>query len=145
MHYELTLEEHPAPADVEALGRGLAQFNRRQAGDDRYRPLAIFLRDAEGAIVGGIYGSTYWTWFSIDLLWIEEGMRGQGYGHRLLEAAEREAVRRGCVNANLDTLSFQAPAFYAKHGYTVFGELHDFPAGHSRIYMVKRLRTEDDA
>ena len=139
MSYKMTLEEHPLPEEIARVGDGLAAFNRRMAGDEGYRPLAIFLRDTEGAVVGGLSGSTYWTWFSIDLLWIEEGLRGQGHGHRLLEEAEREAVRRGCLHANLDTLSFQAPGFYQRHGYTIFGELPDFPIGHSRIFMVKRL------
>ena len=139
MSYVMTLEERPLQEEIAKVGGGLAAFNRRMASDDGYRPLAIFLRDAEGAVVGGLSGSTYWTWFSIDLLWIEDRLRGQGHGHRLLEEAEREAVRRGCLNANLDTLSFQAPAFYERHGYTIFGELTDFPIGHSRLYMVKRL------
>jgi hypothetical protein len=39
----------------------------------------------------------------------------------------------------LDTFSFQAPGFYLKHGYEVFGELPGFPAGHTRFYLKKAL------
>jgi GNAT superfamily N-acetyltransferase len=137
--YTLVHDERPDQADVDVLGRGLAGFNHQMAGESGYRPLAIFLRDEQGKMVGGIYGSTFWSWFTIDLLWIEEDVRGQGYGDRLLAAAEEEAVRRGCKRACLDTLSFQAPEFYKKRGYAVFGEIDDFPPGHSRIYMVKQL------
>jgi hypothetical protein len=47
--------------------------------------------------------------------------------------------RRGAKHAHLDTFSFQAPGFYHKHGYRVFGELPDFPPGHRRYYLTKDL------
>jgi hypothetical protein len=50
-----------------------------------------------------------------------------------------EARWRGARNAYLDTFSFQAPDFYQRHGYRVFGELVDFPPGHTRYYMTKQL------
>lgn len=50
-----------------------------------------------------------------------------------------EAVRRGCSRAHLDTLAFQAPAFYEKRGYRVSGALPDFVAGHTRSFVWKRL------
>ena len=53
--------------------------------------------------------------------------------------AEAEAIRRGCKNAHLDTLSFQALDFYKKYGYTVFGQLDGLPPGHSRYYLRKTL------
>jgi hypothetical protein len=43
------------------------------------------------------------------------------------------------MHAYLDTFSFQAPDFYKKLGYEVFGELQDFPHGHQRYFMKKRL------
>jgi GNAT superfamily N-acetyltransferase len=72
-------------------------------------------------------------------MWIKEELRGCGYGHKLLLAAEQEARQRGARNAYLDTFSFQAPDFYKKHGYQVFGVLKDFPDGHQRIYLTKQL------
>lgn len=138
----LCFEENPRQSDVEFLSDALSAFNVRAVGVDDHQPLAIFLRDAAAAVVGGITGATYWGWFEVGLLWVREDLRGQGFGHRLLEAAEAEAIRRGCRYAVLDTFSFQAPAFYEARGYTVFGTLPDFPRGHSLFYMVKYL---DDA
>ena len=57
-----------------------------------------------------------------------------------MAAAEQEAVRRGCSNAFLDTLDFQAPSFYAKRGYEIFGKLANLPPGHTRYYLTKRLQ-----
>ncbi len=66
-------------------------------------------------------------------------MRGQSYGQRLLALAEEEARKRGAEYAYLDTLSFQAPEFYKKQGYEIFGTLEDFPKGHQRYFMTKAL------
>ena len=56
-----------------------------------------------------------------------------------MEVAEAEARQRGAQNAYLDTFSFQAPDFYKKLGYQVFGELPDFPTGHQRYFLKKEL------
>ena len=68
-----------------------------------------------------------------------EFTRGLGYGHQLLAMAEDEGRRHGARHAHLDTFSFQAPGFYQKYGYKVFGELHDFPSGYQRYYLTKDL------
>jgi ribosomal protein S18 acetylase RimI-like enzyme len=73
------------------------------------------------------------------LMWMKEVLRGRGYGHRLLTLVEDEARKRGATKAFLDTFSFQAPGFYEKHGYHVFGELKDFPKGHQRYFFTKEL------
>ena len=52
--------------------------------------------------------------------------------------AEMRALERGCHSAWVDTFSFQAPGFYPRLGYEVFGEL-DYPPGHKRIFLQKRL------
>jgi hypothetical protein len=39
----------------------------------------------------------------------------------------------------LDTFSFQARPFYEKLGYEVFGQLEDYPRGHSRYFLQKRF------
>ncbi|MCU0522797.1 MAG: GNAT family N-acetyltransferase [Anaerolineae bacterium] len=123
----------------EVVGGGINTYNDQQAGDSHGKSLCFVLRDPDGAIVGGLVGETHWNWFYISLLIIPEDLRGQGYGHALLTAAEDEARQRGAKHAYLDTFSFQAPEFYRRHGYEVFGELPDFPVGQTRYYMRKDL------
>ena len=72
-------------------------------------------------------------------MWVKEELRGQGYGHQLLAMAEIEARQRGATEAYLDTFSFQAPEFYKKNGYQIFGVLENFPPGHQRFYLTKAL------
>jgi GNAT superfamily N-acetyltransferase len=119
----------------------LYAYNWAQTGgEDGYLPLNIIVRDEAQAILGGLLGATYWGWLVIDILWIAEALRGQGYGTQMLQMAEAEALLRGCHGAHLDTMSFQALPFYLKHGYSVFGEIEDLPRGHTRHFLKKKLQ-----
>ena len=131
--------EKPEEAAWEIIGRGLDEHNRHQAGDMNFQRLCFSLSTPEGDIVGGVLGEMFWDWLHIDLMWIKEEFRGHGYGHQLLMAIEEEAKKRGARNIFLDTFSFQAPGFYEKQGYKVFGQLPDFPRGHTRFFLTKEL------
>ncbi len=140
-HYRMTLTDQPDPADVKFVEDGLATFNLQFAPPYGTQKLVILLRDADDKLAGGLVGLTWWGWLRIDILWLDEVVRGQEWGTRLVEAAEAEAVRRGCHHAFVDTMSFQALPFYLKLGYTVFGELCDLPAGsgHKMHFLQKEL------
>jgi GNAT superfamily N-acetyltransferase len=125
-------------ADRGAILRGLRAYNASQAGDPAWTPLTIVAREGR-RIVGGLKGHTHWDWLFVALLWIDESQRGSGLGTRLLRLAEKEAKRRGCRRAWLDTFSFQAPAFYRKMGYREFARLPDYPRGHTRHFFTRKL------
>ena len=121
------------------IGGGISTFNQQQAGPDNAKNLCFVVKAPDGEVMGGVIGTTYWNWLSVELMWLKEELRGLGYGRKLLQLAEEEGRRRGATHAHLDTFTFQAPGFYEKHGYQVFGELKDFPPGHTRYYLVKEL------
>ena len=75
---------------------GLEGYNRVYASDATWLPLTLLLRDADGGLLGGLQGGTYWGWLYVEIFWLAEKVRRQGYGSRMLEAAEREAIIRGC-------------------------------------------------
>jgi GNAT superfamily N-acetyltransferase len=134
----IAVEPEPAADTRERVLLGLRAFNRRNAAPPDFAPLTLSAR-VGGALVGGLVGETGWRWLHVDLLWVDEPHRGRGIGRRLLGAAEREAARRGCLHAYLDTFDFQARPFYERLGYTVFGEQGDYPPGHTRWYLRKPL------
>lgn len=137
--YPIVYVDKPDDAIWTAIGGGINTFNEQQAGDDHAQRVCAILYGLDGRVAGGVIAEIYWDWLYINLMWIEEPLRKLGYGARLLAMAEDEARRRGATRAYLDTFSFQAPGFYQKQGYHVFGELPDFPAGHSRFFMTKSL------
>jgi ribosomal protein S18 acetylase RimI-like enzyme len=127
---------------VQFLNERLRAYNLLHAADDNHRILTVLLRDPGGEIVAGLLGGTFWGWLHIDVLWVRDDLRGGGHGQALLEMAEEEAIRRGCHHAHVETHSFQALPFYQKHGYTIFGQLPDFPQGHTKYYLMKALKPD---
>ncbi|HXP77319.1 MAG TPA: GNAT family N-acetyltransferase [Stellaceae bacterium] len=133
---QITIDEAPAREDRKVIERAIDDFNARTVpySQDRF---AILMRDADGALAGGLDGILYWEWLFVDNLWVHDALKGQGYGRDLLARAERRALERGCHSAWLDT--FQALGFYEKCGYGVFGTLEDYPRGQTRYFLRKRL------
>ena len=43
------------------------------------------------------------------------------------------------TRCTLDTHSFQARPFYEGRGYEVFGTLDDYPKGHKKFFLRKKL------
>jgi ribosomal protein S18 acetylase RimI-like enzyme len=107
--------------------------------DTDIRSLCVFARNDDDTIIGGLTGRTYWGYLDIAFLWVDERHRGRGIATHLMNAAETEAVSRGCAQAFLDTLSFQALGFYQKLGYTEFGRLSGFSGKHDRYWLRKSL------
>jgi GNAT superfamily N-acetyltransferase len=141
MDPDLTVEDNPSEADLAYVENQIHAYNIAATGYDDYRPLAIFVRDDRDEIVAGLTGFTWGGALKIEYLWVEETLRDLGYGARLVRAAEREAVARGCRQAVLDTHSFQAPGFYPRLGYTQCGLAEDWPVGHQQHYFHKALQS----
>ncbi len=133
------MNHNPSDNEIEAVREALAKFNDEHVGKDGHTPLCLVEYDADRNMIGGLIGGTYWGWMYVDILWVHEDHRKKGIGTRLLSEAEKEAIRRGCHHVHLDTMSWQAPAFYQKHGYEVVGILPDIPKGNQKYLLQKAL------
>ena len=132
----------PTENEIKYIREALNQFNNETVGEDGHTPLNIVEYDEHGNTIGGILGGTYWGWMYVDILWVHENHRKQGIGSKLLSMAEDEAIRRGCHHVHLDTMSWQAPEFYKKHGYEVIGVLPDIPSGNQKYLLKKDLNSQ---
>ena len=75
---EIALTDEPDKDDVLLLEERLYEYNVGRTGIADGRVLALFARDGDGAILGGLYG---WTWgktCEIRSLWVTEPWRGHG-------------------------------------------------------------------
>jgi GNAT superfamily N-acetyltransferase len=125
---------------VKELTRNLVEYNRSVGPPEKWEELVISVEGDDAAALGGLTGYTHWQWLFVQHLWVNATTRQKGIGAQLLAKAEQTAKGRGCIGSWLDTFSFQARDFYLRQGYEEFGSLVDFPPGHSRHYMWKRLR-----
>ena len=121
------------------MSRGLLAFNEARLGPAREVKVSLFARASDGRVVGGLLGHHRWTWLYVHRLWVEAPWRGRGIGGQLLARAEALGIAAGCRHAALETFSFQAPSFYERRGYVVYGTLTDFPPGHAQLFLRKPL------
>ena len=147
----LTMTEVPAARiaiETDAAGEvraavesGLYSYNSQFAGPMENRLLTIGARDADRTIVGGLVANLQpgWKWMTVHRLWIDEAYRGAGIGRHLIQAAEEEARKSGCLHVAVDTMEFQARGFYEKLGYSVYAVQEDYPAGHRKFLLRKTL------
>ena len=129
-----------SPAIEQAIGGGLNAFNDEVTGYSDRRPLAVLVQDPEtGEVLGGATGRSSLGLLFLELFYLPERLRGCGIGTEVLQKFEDAGRSRGCRAAVLYTISFQAPAFYERHGWRRFGEVACEPPGTSRIFLTKEL------
>ena len=129
----------PSPGTFETIFHALEASSLDLIGPMRPRLLVIPILDDAGAVAGGFWGCTLFEWLHVQLLFIPEPSRGRGVGSALMRSAETEARKRGCIGSHVTSFSFQATPFYEKLGYTWFGQLDDYPPGHSLVHLRKRF------
>ncbi len=137
--YKVIVDLAPSQADNDVVMEGLITANEKIIGE-RDKEFSVFLKNDAGKIFGGIQASFDTVSVYIDVLWVEETLRKQGYGKKLLVAAEQEAIKNGCIFSTVDTWDFQAEEFYLKNGYKRIGEIKNCWFNHSRIFLRKNLR-----
>jgi GNAT superfamily N-acetyltransferase len=140
--FTIMIDSAPDPEDVSILTEGLNGHAIAQAGTTPPEPLGIFLHDEADQIVGGLHGRVWDGVLEINLIWVHEDFRGEGYGRKLMEVAEAEGIARGCELAVLRTFDYQAPEFYTRLGYEEYAVVEGWPRGH-RKHSFRKVLTPD--
>lgn len=125
------------------VNNGIIEYNSSKVPytqEPSFLQINRIIKGLDGAIIAGVNSLLYcWNCLYIDVLWVKEEFRKDGYGSALLNEVEKIAREKGCKLIHLDTFDFQAKDFYLKHGYEVFGVLDDCPSEHKRYYMKKNI------
>jgi GNAT superfamily N-acetyltransferase len=125
------------------INEGIVQYNLSKVPftqEPSFIAINRVVKGVSGEILAGINSLLYcWNCLYIDVLWVKEKYRKEGYGSVLLSEVEKIAKEKGCKLIHLDTFDFQAKDFYLRHGYEIFGVLDDCPIEHKRYYMKKRI------
>ena len=125
--------------DKKTMVDGMLAYHASKGHPRKTETYSVALKDSQGRLLGCVIVSFLWNGMHIDSLWVDESLRGNNYGTKLLEMAEKEGVKRGCTIAYTDTFTWQAPEFYKKLGYKEYGRLEDFPVGNTLTYFFKNL------
>ena len=116
---EYNWSQVPSVHDFEGIGRKIQ--------DDNGEPIAA-----------GFAGVNFWNIAFVEMLWVDEPRRNQGIGSRLLSDIEREAKKIGAGIVMIDARDWNVE-FFKKLGYTVYCTLEDYPSGHSKYKLQKRI------
>lgn len=131
----------PGADDMAIVEKGQREFERSQSSTAANDPedvlVGAFARTKDNTIVGGIKANLFWKGLEIEALWIAEEQRGQGAGSKLLTGVEDFARSHGAAVAFLTTT--EGCDFYKSHGYEVYGQFDDRPAGPKLYHMKKHL------
>ena len=138
MATNITFIDGPGEEETQAVLQPLLESNLQRCPLPGLNRFAVVLTSDAG-IIGGLIGRTAYDWAVIELLYVPTDMRGIGTGQSLVTRAEELARDRGCVGIWLDSFGFQAPGFYQRLGYEIFGELPENPRGQSRYFLRKLL------
>ena len=136
---DIVYSEKPDQNDRKYLDDKLMGFNGDKIKGYAFNNFLYKVTDDTGLLVAGIdciYGG---GWLEIISLWVSDNHRKRNIGERLLLKAEKTAMEKDCNGSYLYTYSFQAPAFYQKYGYKIFGVLENYYECHSKIYLKKKL------
>lgn len=135
-------EPELSPAVRTRIELGVDLHNIAATGIDAFATPHFTLREASGEVRGGLIGEIWGGWMHVSYLWVDTAVRHRGWARKLLQAAERYAVAHGVHDVALETHSFQARPFYEAMGYEVFATLEDFPPGHQKHFLRKKITTE---
>jgi GNAT superfamily N-acetyltransferase len=133
------LTDTPDADAARVVDSGLGDANDAAAPLHEVQPIACFLRDADGVVVGGAVGRRWGVCAELQQLWVRPDLRRQGLGARLVRAFEARAAQHGCTLVYLETFSFQAPRLYASLGYQLRHSLEGFGHGIAKHLMVHPL------
>ncbi len=136
---QVAFQPYADEAQKDVVVNGVDYHNIAATGHSAYYPVGFYLKNAREEVLGGLLGEIWGGWLHVRYLWVALPARGAGNGTRLVQAAERYAIERGCKGAFLGSFSFQARPFYEKLGYEVFGTLADYPPGHQLFFLRKGL------
>ena len=142
MKFEETLL--PEKSDVMTLQNMIRTYNRQNFETANQTDFAIYIKDDNENVMGGISGKIFGNWMDIDYLVIHESLRKNGLGRELLQKAEDLALRSNCKNIFLYTFDFQGKDFYPKFGFKEVYVKREYPLTGSEHFFVKKLSNEID-
>lgn len=129
----------PNPDDFKMLSKGMLAHHAASGHHRESEKYSVFLKGKDNQVLGGVIVTFLWNGMEINSLWVDESLRNHGWGRKLMETVEEEGRKRGCTLAYTNTFTWQAPEFYKKLGYTLYGKLENFPQGARLSYFCKDL------
>lgn len=139
MKYLINYEPNPKHEEVNVIWEGISENAQSEKGHKPGKPFAYFIKDESERIKGGCTGCIFYGCMYVDLLWIDKLLRGNQYGSKLMENAEKLAKENKCSFIAVNTMDFEALDFYKKLGYFIEFERHGFDKDSIMYFLRKNI------
>jgi len=131
-----------ATADAALISAGVTDYGRALAAGGQAQDISCGLYE-NGRLIAGALGRTEFRRLFINYLWVDEGWRGRGLVSDVLRRLEAQALKRGCVDALIETLSDRHAELYERLGYAMMAHVHDYLPGFTRYILIKVWKPRD--
>ena len=140
MKYPIVFKKQSLEEDVRRLFFQLGEHNKKLYPPyENQSHYGFFIKDGK-KILGGITGHIWLGTIRIDRIFVQEKLRGQGYGKQLLYQAETYGKIKGAYTVALENLSFQKTlSFYIKHGYFITYQEQNYSNDVILYHLRKKL------
>lgn len=135
--YQTAVDEACPYEDVKFLKDALSDYNSEILGKNKHY-FVITVKNIS-KIIAGTFVWTQNNIMYLDTLYVDEKYRKNKIGKTLLDLSEKKGIELGCDQCIVDTLGFQAQAFYEKYDYKIFANVPGYQGGYDRIYLKKDL------
>lgn len=139
MIYPISYDANPKFEDIQRLNDGIMEQAKKKKGMKQLDFFAFLMRDEDGNIVGGCAGDNMYGGLFVGQLWVQEQLRGMGYGTKLMHSAEALARKSGCNFMAVNTFDWEALGFYKKLGFYVEFERKGFDKNSIFYFLRKEL------
>lgn len=140
MSSAISYTSDPKHEDIQILYDGLKEHMIAKRDLKPISFFGYFIKDDGGQVVGGCNGCFLYGCLVVDTLWVAESLRGQGYGTKLMQMAERLGLDNECRFATVNTMDWEALDFYKKLGFNIEFERKGFDKGSIFYFLRKELR-----
>lgn len=131
-HYDTIPQEYE-----KILFHGISTDAFNAKGLTPIRQFSVFIKDAKQKVLGGATGVTFYKSLYVDMLWVDKTLRSQGWGTKLMYAAEKIGRERGASFATLNTMDWEALPFYQKLGYSIEFTREGYEKD-SKMFMLRK-------
>lgn len=139
MAYRITLELNPKKEELALLKTGMVENAKLKEIHDTTQRFAFIIRDESGEVLGGVDASIWFGCLHIKHLWVDESIRGSGYGAKLMLSAENFATEKGCTFTTANTMIMEVVSFYTKLGYEIEFERKGYQKNSVMYYLRRDL------
>lgn len=121
------------------IKKGIIDYNSPFFGSNPSQPFTIYIKNLKSEVIAGLTGFYKGKYARVDLFWVQNELRHQGLGKKLILKLEEFIKTKGCCYIQLDTFDFQARPFYEKLGFECIGTISSWVEDRDCHFMRKTI------